>query len=142
MLVEKVIEDQNYDFADLLIFKNFSQKVQKFKMSPMEIVFELAEHGNCPNVINFILEHVEHGTIFLIHKLTPDSSSKRQTIPFVSEPLDNAKDELIRRLVYFQMGYEVPREEDLNKIFNTPINSQETESDTLQHEGAICRLGS
>ena len=135
MLVEKVIEDQNYDFANLLI-KNFSQKVQDFKMftlkpmSPMEIVFELAEQGNFPNVINFILEHVEHG-IFLIHKLTSDSSPKRQTIPLISWPLDNVEEELINRLVYIQMEYEVPKQEDLNKIFNAPLHSQETESDTL-----------
>ena len=127
MLVEEIKEHQTYgNFTNLLI-KMFKLKT----MSPMENVVELAAKGKFPNVINFILEHVEHGTIFLIHKLTPDSSSKRQTIPFVSEPLDNAKDELINRLVYFQMEYEVPKEEDLNKIFNTPFNSQETESDTL-----------
>ena len=126
MLVEEIEEHQTYDNFTNLLIKMFKLKT----MSPMENVVELAAKGKFPNVINFILEHVELG-IFLIHKLTPDSSSKRQTIPFVSEPLDNAKDELIRRLVYFQMGYEVPREEDLNKIFNTPFNSQETESDTL-----------
>ena len=126
MLVEEIEEHQTYDNFTNLLIKMFKLK----PMSPMENVVELAAKGKFPNVINFILEHVELG-IFLIHKLTPDSSSKRQTIPFVSEPLDNAKDELIRRLVYFQMGYEVPREEDLNKIFNTPFNSQETESDTL-----------
>ena len=126
MLVEEIEEDQTYENFTNLLIKMFKLKT----MSPMENVVELAAKGKFPNVINFILEHVELG-IFLIHKLTPDSSSKRQTIPFVSEPLDNAKDELIRRLVYFQMGYEVPREEDLNKIFNTPFNSQETESDTL-----------
>ena len=126
MLVEEIEEHQTYDNFTNLLIKMFKLK----SMSPMENVVELAAKGKFPNVINFILEHVELG-IFLIHKLTPDSSSKRQTIPFVSEPLDNAKDELIRRLVYFQMGYEVPREEDLNKIFNTPFNSQETESDTL-----------
>ena len=126
MLVEEIEEHQTYDNFTNLLIKMFKLK----SMSPMEIVVELAAKGKFPNVINFILEHVELG-IFLIHKLTPDSSSKRQTIPFVSEPLDNAKDELIRRLVYFQMGYEVPREEDLNKIFNTPFNSLETESDTL-----------
>ena len=29
------------------------------------------------------------------------------------------------------MEYEVPKQEDLSKIFNVPLHSQETESDTL-----------
>ena len=126
MLVEEIKEHQTYDNFTNLLIKMFKLKT----MSPMENVVELAAKGKFPNVINFILEHVEHG-IFLIHKLTPDSSSKRQTIPFVSEPLDNAHDELINHLVFFQIEYDVPKEEDLNKFFNTPFHSQETESDTL-----------
>ena len=120
---EMLVEEIEEDFLNLLI-KTFKLKT----MSPLEIVFELAEKGKFPNVVNFILEHVEHG-IIMTSKLASDRGHKRQTIPFMTihDPLNEI---LINHLVYFQNEYEFPKEEDLNKVYHFPLPSQETESES------------
>ena len=54
-LVEKIEDCQieEEEFVNVLI-KNFKLKA----LSPLEIVVELAQKGKYPNVVNFILEHV------------------------------------------------------------------------------------
>ena len=61
---------------------------------------------------------------------TANGSLKRQVVPFVSRPLKPEEEELINRLVYFQIEYEFPKEEDLKKIYHVPLHCQGTESES------------
>jgi len=58
---------------------------------------------------------------------------KRPAVPFVSRPLKPEEEELINRLVYFQIEYEFPKEDDLKKIYHVPLSCQgsDSESDSL-----------
>ena len=56
---------------------------------------------------------------------------KRPAVPiFVARPLKPEEEELINRLVYFQIEYEFPKEEDLKKIYHVPLHCQGTESES------------
>jgi len=53
---------------------------------------------------------------------------------FVARPLKPEEEELINRLVYFQLEYEFPKEEDLKKVYHVPLLGAaggDNESDSL-----------
>ena len=53
---------------------------------------------------------------------------------FVARPLKPEEEELINRLVYFQLEYEFPKEEDLKKVYHVPLlgaTGGDNESDSL-----------
>lgn len=53
---------------------------------------------------------------------------------FVARPLKPEEEELINRLVYFQLEYEFPKEEDLKKVYHVPLLGAaggDSESDSL-----------
>ena len=53
----------------------------------------------------------------------------------VARPLKPEEEELINRLVYFQLEYEFPKEEDLKKVYHVPLlgasRENDSESDSL-----------
>lgn len=46
---------------------------------------------------------------------------KRPAPAYVARPLKPEEEELINRLVYFQLEYEFPKEDDLKKIYHVPL---------------------
>ena len=48
----------------------------------------------------------------------------------VSRPLKPEEEELINRLVYFQLEYEFPKEEDLKKVYHVPLLGASSENDS------------
>ena len=57
---------------------------------------------------------------------------KRST--YIARPLKPEEEELINRLVYFQLEYEFPKEEDLKKVYHVPLlgaTGGDNESDSL-----------
>ena len=59
---------------------------------------------------------------------------QRPTPAFIARPLKPEEEELINRLVYFQLEYEFPKEEDLKKVYHVPLlgaTGGDNESDSL-----------
>lgn len=59
---------------------------------------------------------------------------KRPTPAYIARPLKPEEEELINRLVYFQLEYEFPKEEDLKKVYHVPLlgaTGGDSESDSL-----------
>ena len=94
-------------------------------------------------MINYILEHVElhddskvkTGLLFYTYGAADDNYEpqlclKRWEKPCVCRQLTPNEEELIDHLVYFQIEYEFPKEEDLKKIYHVPLHCQGTESES------------
>jgi ecdysone receptor len=87
--------------------------------------------------------HLSGGSDSGCHALTPvvhgsvgQNGLKRtyhQITTLISRPLKPEEEELINRLVYFQLEYEFPKEEDVKKVYHVPLrtNSGENDSDSL-----------
>merc|ERR1719468_201155 len=61
-------------------------------------------------------------------------SLKRGVAPYIARPLKPEEEELINRLVYFQLEYEFPKEADLKKVYHVPLlgaSGGDSESDSL-----------
>ena len=64
-----------------------------------------------------------------VMKRPPPPGSYAGTI-VVSRPLKPEEEELINRLVYFQLEYEFPKEEDLKKVYHVPLLGASSENDS------------
>ena len=140
MLIQNIKEDQiKEDFVNLLTFNLNLQK-----MSPLDIIVQFAEKGKFTNMINYILEHVElhddskvkTGLLFYTSGAADDNYEpqlclKRWEKLCVSRQLMPNEEELINHLVYFQIEYEFPKEEDLRNIWlydKSPLDIGERDS--------------
>ena len=114
------------------------------KMSPLDFIAQLAEKGKFTNMINYILGDVElhdgsmvkTGLLFYTYGAANDNYEpqlclKRWEKPCVSRQLTPNEEELINHLVYFQIEYEFPKEEDLKNIWlydKSPLDIGERDS--------------
>jgi len=79
----------------------------------------------------------DNGTIIMM--ASPQASQghnglKRPPPAYIARPLKPEEEELINRLVYFQLEYEFPKEEDLKKVYHVPLlgaTGGDSESDSL-----------
>jgi len=110
---------------DQCIKKRMAKNKSSDQSSPVSNGHERHLSGGSDNGVIMVSNNSSGGVM----KRPPPPGSHAGTI-VVSRPLKPEEEELINRLVYFQLEYEFPKEEDLKKVYHVPLLGASSENDS------------